>query len=81
MGIPIVSTPIGVDGIDITPDTEVMVRDLETMPETVIELLQNTSKQTQLAKAGRHLIEQHYSWEHVVTMYETLYQVITSRGY
>lgn len=74
MGIPIVATPLSVDGITVTHERHALVGHLDEFVSLALRVLNNPLLQQQLSVAGRHLIETRYSWEAVVTHYEALYQ-------
>jgi polysaccharide biosynthesis protein PslH len=74
-GIPIVSTTIGYEGIDLTPGEHLLVGDTpEAFAEAVVRLLSNPALGRQLAAAGRQLAEQRYDWRVVNPAVEEVYQ-------
>lgn len=63
-GMPLVTTTVGLEGIDAQDGCEVIVRDeSETFAQAVVDLLENPATQVQLALAGRELVEAKYDWQ------------------
>jgi polysaccharide biosynthesis protein PslH len=73
MGLPVVATPLSVDGIAVQHEREVLVTDVENMADATLRLLGDAALRSQLAANGRALIESRYSWAHVAEQYERLY--------
>ena len=72
--MPMVTTTIGLEGIEAQHGTEILVEDTEDgFSDAVIELLSNPDLQNQLAKHGRILAEQKYDWQAVLSKLGTLY--------
>jgi glycosyltransferase involved in cell wall biosynthesis len=64
MGIPVVSTSKGAEGIDAENGRDILVADESIeFAEKLIELLMSRDKLTELAANGRRLIEAKYSWK------------------
>ncbi len=76
MGIPVVATPLSVDGIDVTHQASAWVADVNDIAEGVIAVLQDTNLQQTLSHNGRILIESGYSWASTADQYEALYDAI-----
>ena len=63
-GVPVVSTPIGAEGLGATPGRELALA--ETAAEfaaAVDDLLRDAEKRRKLARAGRTLFESRYTWK------------------
>lgn len=61
---PVVSTPIGARGIDITPDENVILAEgPEAFAMRVMDLLRNETLRQKVACNGRKLVETRYSWQ------------------
>lgn len=76
MGIPVVASPISIEGIQAKDSEQVLIANIEKMPEKVIHLLQNRRLQKNLSQSGRSLIEAKYSWRSVADRYEVLYRAL-----
>jgi len=67
MGLPIVATEVGCQGIDVINGQHLLIANTETeFSERVIELLGNPQLAQKLAAAGRALVEQKYNWKKIV---------------
>ncbi len=64
LGLPAVTTRIGAEGLDGQKDHTFVVTDdkPEAFAETITSLLDNDKWRRQLARNGRELMEDHYSW-------------------
>ena len=75
--MPVVTTTIGLEGIDAFPDRDVLVKDTEqAFAEAVIHLLLDEQQQTQLASRGRQFVEETYDWQVILGKMEHIYQRI-----
>lgn len=64
LGIPAVTSPIGMEGIEATPGINLLLaRSPEEWVDHVCRLLEDTELARTLAIAGRDLVERQYSWE------------------
>ena len=64
MGIPVVSTAVGCEGIDVTDGKDIFIADDPILfAERIKLLLTDESIAAGLAQNGRRLVEQKYSWE------------------
>ncbi len=60
---PVVSTSIGVEGIDVIDGIHLIIEDdIGKFSDRIIELLENPEYARNLAKNGRELVEKKYSW-------------------
>lgn len=72
---PVVTTTVGLEGIDAQPGTDVLIADSpEEFARSVIELLQNQELQKQLSLNGRCLVTQKYDWQAALGSLDKLYQ-------
>ncbi|MGJ3240572.1 MAG: glycosyltransferase family 4 protein [Anaerolineae bacterium] len=74
MGIPLVATPLSMEGIDAEDGRDVLVTPVEKMAEAIVALLRDERQQRTLATHARAIIEKHYSWQGVAQQYQALYQ-------
>jgi sugar transferase (PEP-CTERM/EpsH1 system associated) len=66
MGMPLVSTAIGCEGLDVTPGEHLVVADTpEAFAGGTLALLADPARRLALGRAARALVERRYSW-HVV---------------
>ena len=76
-GIPIVSTTIGYEGIDLLPGKHLLVADTpEAFAAAVTELIRNPALGAQLAEAGRRRLMERYDWKAVYPAMEAVYDRI-----
>ncbi len=72
-GKPVVSTPIGIEGIPATLDKHVMVTSLDHFAEMVNLCLDESVRMEEIGVRAREFAEQGYSWENSVAMFEALH--------
>jgi glycosyltransferase involved in cell wall biosynthesis len=73
--MPVVTTTIGLEGIDATPEREVLVADAPIdFANRVIELLKDASLQGKLSANGRQLAEAKYDWQVVLSAMDPIYE-------
>jgi glycosyltransferase involved in cell wall biosynthesis len=74
-GIPIVSTTLGYEGIEVTPDKNILVSDSpEAFAAQVLRVLNDPELGRQLAASGRRLVEEKYDYRKVCRSLEEVYQ-------
>jgi glycosyltransferase involved in cell wall biosynthesis len=77
LSMPVVTTTIGLEGIEAAPGQDVLVED--TAPrfaEAVIRVLNNQSLQDRLGQNGRRCVEKKYDWQVVLQMLDEVYESI-----
>jgi len=73
-GMPVVTTSVGLEGIDAQPGRDVLVADTPAeFAEAVNRLLLDEDLRTQLAVNGRLLAESHYDWRIVLGRLDKVY--------
>ncbi len=73
-GLPIVSTTVGAEGIEYTPDEQLLRADSPAdFADAVIALLNDEVRRRSLAAAGRAWVEKHYHWRTVYAAWVDLY--------
>ena len=77
-GVPVVSTTIGVEGIEAQPDQHLLVADEpEDFAQAVIRLVTRADEAARLARAGRALVEARYDWRTALTGLDSIYKLPT----
>ena len=73
MGRPVVSTALGVEGLDVV-DGETFLRadDAEEVSRASLSLLDDGAKRARLASAGRQLVEERFSWATVGAQFQKI---------
>lgn len=73
-GIPMVTTTIGLEGIDAEPGRDILVADEpESFASAVVEVLQNPTLQQRLTDCGRSLVAQRYDWQVALRQLDDVY--------
>lgn len=73
-GMPMVTTTVGLEGIDATPGEEILVADTaEDFARAVVSLINNARLQDSLAEKGRRLAETRYDWRVVLNALDKIY--------
>ena len=73
--IPVVTTTVGLEGIQARPGTDVLVADTPAdFANSVLALLQNKGFQEKLASNGRRLVEDKYDWQVVLSDLDKIYE-------
>lgn len=63
LGLPVVSTNLGCEGLSVSDGHDILVRDTpEQFAEAILTLRANPQLATQLRTAGRKLVEERYDW-------------------
>ncbi len=74
-GTPIVSTKLGVEGIDINSGKEVLIGDSVTdLAKLTIKVLKNSHLRQTMAAAGRQLVRKRYNWHNISRELDRIYQ-------
>ncbi len=79
-GRPVVSTPEGVNGLDLTPNVDfVLVHSGEEMADVIARLLASPEECRRLALAARNRVEAAYGWDEIASRQDELYRDLTGR--
>ena len=71
---PVVSTPAGVNGLDLTPGEEfVLVPDAAQMENSIANLMDNPADGERLGAAARRRVERQYNWDVIARRQTELY--------
>jgi glycosyltransferase involved in cell wall biosynthesis len=74
-GLPVVSTSIGVEGLDLVPDKHLLVADdAESFARATLSLLASPRRRAELAAAGRARVLERYDWRVCCRPLLTAYQ-------
>jgi glycosyltransferase involved in cell wall biosynthesis len=73
MGRPVVSTTVGVEGLDVTPGEHFLAADTaESFAASILRLLDDADQRERLAGAARARVEERFSWSHVARQFEAI---------
>ena len=74
MGKAIVSTPAGINGLDLEPGVDVVVAsDAQAVAEAILSLLRDPARRKSLEARARRTAEHDYGWESIARRQEGLY--------
>jgi polysaccharide biosynthesis protein PslH len=73
MGRPVVSTTLGIEGLDVIDGKDFLrADDAEGFAQAVLNLLADGSMRSRIAEAARRLMEERFSWSRVAGQFETI---------
>jgi len=79
-GKPVVSTPIGVEGIPAILDQHLVVAPLDRFAEAVNISLDESRRMQEMGTRAREFVESRWTWENSVTMFEELHSHLLARN-
>lgn len=66
LGTPVVATSKGAEGLEVTPEENILIADEpDAFAQQVLRLIRNAKLRNTLARNGRHLVERRYSWAQI----------------
>jgi glycosyltransferase involved in cell wall biosynthesis len=81
LGTPVVSTPKGVEGLELEAGRQILVANSdEQFAALSIQLLENPALRERLAAAGRLLVRERYAWSSIATGLNTLIEDLSLRS-
>lgn len=81
MGLPVVATPIGIEGIDAVDGESVLVSDdPKAFAQFVIRLLKSSEERSKIGQAGRDLVEKLYDWKMIAKRLDKIYLALGNHG-
>jgi glycosyltransferase involved in cell wall biosynthesis len=73
-GLPVVSTTIGAEGIDVEHGQNILIADSSAaFAAAVAQVLTDQDVSNGLRTAGRHWVEMHYDWRRVYGAWDDIY--------
>ncbi len=80
-GVPVVSTTLGCEGLEVLPGRHVEIADdATTFVTTVLALLESPGRRQALAQAARALVEAQYDWRRIVDRLDEAYKSVCSEN-
>lgn len=74
-GLPVVSTSVGVAGLDLTPGKHALVEDTyEGLAKASIELLKDKKKAQKIGAAGKKYVRDNFDWKAIVKLHDKIYE-------
>lgn len=77
---PVVTTPVGIEGIPVKADEHVVVAPLDKFAETVNVCIEQLGEIREMGAKAREFIESGHSWENSIGMFESLHSKLVSRN-
>jgi glycosyltransferase involved in cell wall biosynthesis len=78
---PVVSTPAGVNGLDLAPGEDfILVHDAAEMAHAIEELMNHPEECERLGAAARRRVERQYNWEDIARRQTELYHNLLKRA-
>jgi len=79
-GLPVVSTSIGVAGLDLEDGKEVLISDsMEGLAKHTVELLKNRAKAKRIGSAGKKYVKNNFDWKSITKLHEKIYKQVTEK--
>jgi len=73
MGRPVVSTRVGVEGLDVAHEQHYLAADdAQDFADAILRLLDDAALRDRLARAARARVEERFSWAHVARQFEAI---------
>jgi glycosyltransferase involved in cell wall biosynthesis len=80
-GLPIVTTPEGIEGIDAKKGEQVVLANsFSKLAEQTVHLLKNKNLRNKIGRGGRELVKEKYSWRESADKLLTIYQKVSHYG-
>src|SRR5260221_1122777 len=77
-GLPVVSTSLGVAGLNLKSGGEVVVSDTpEGLAHEATKLLKNKNLRERIGKAGQEFVRKNFDWKEIVKLHEPIYKEVT----
>jgi len=75
---PVISTTIGAEGLEVSPDENIIIADTpEDFAKKTVDVLKNSDLKERLILGGRRLVETRYSWEVCLQKMEAVYKELS----
>jgi glycosyltransferase involved in cell wall biosynthesis len=79
-GVPVVTTSVGIEGIEAKDNQEVLIRNGgKELAKATVELIKDQNNYQRIIKAARNLVEEKYSYKTIAHILDKFYQEV-SRG-
>lgn len=80
MGRAIVSTPAGINGLDLEPGRDLVVKDRpETMAQAIIDLLQNPERRQEIERQARETVVRRFDWNIISERQSAIYRELAEQ--
>ena len=80
-GLPVISTSVGVEGLDVKDELNVLIEDvIDNFALKIIDLIKNRKLSTELGKSARELVVKKYDWKQIAKQLENIYHSFIARN-
>ncbi len=80
-GLPVVSTPVGVAGLGITPGKEALVAtSINDLSDLTVKLLKNKEFAGRIGESGKSFVAKNFDWRSIVDRLNTIYEETRTVG-
>ncbi len=79
MGIPLVASPLSVDGIAVQHGYSAYIAEVKDIAAAALHVLGDADLRRRLSRRGRELVEAKYTWQKTADSYERLYDELTRK--
>jgi len=79
LGVPVVATSMGIEGLDLTIGKDILVADRpHAFAKHVVHLLKDAEFRDRLGNAGMAIVRRLYNWDTIVTLLDRIYRELSS---
>ncbi|OGM28829.1 hypothetical protein A2962_05100 [Candidatus Woesebacteria bacterium RIFCSPLOWO2_01_FULL_39_61] len=79
-GLPVVSTKVGVAGLNLTNGENVLIADtIDELAEKAVSLLKDRAFAGKVGEAGRKHVEKYFDWKSIVKLHDPIYKELASK--
>lgn len=76
-GVPVVTTPEGIEGLGVTDGEEAVIRrDPETLAHATVQILTDQKKYSRLAEKANQFVRKNYNWQVIAKMLDHIYEAV-----
>lgn len=80
-GLPVVSTSIGVAGLNLRPGKHALVGDTpKELAELTVKLLRNPALAQKIGNEGRAFVRENYDWKKIVKLHDNIYAKVIAKS-
>jgi glycosyltransferase involved in cell wall biosynthesis len=79
-GLPVVSTSIGAEGLDVKDGVNILIEDdMNRFGERIVDLIKNEKLRVRLGEAGRQFVKEKYDWRIVSRQLDSVYRLLNDK--
>lgn len=77
LGLPVITTDIGAEGIDEDGNTLLLAQTDEEIKQNILDLIDNPQKLKRKSIESKKFVKKYFSWDKTIELYDRLYEVRT----